>query len=54
MKLPEMPTLREGAVRWRQFHGHFECLGFVSEATSSGGSEYRCLFSSIPVWYHHR
>jgi len=41
-------------LRWRQFDGHFECLGFAGEATSSVGSEYRCLFSSVPVWYHHR
>jgi len=44
----------EGFLRWRQFDGHSECLGFAGEATSSVGSKYRCLFSSVPVWYHHR
>ncbi|MFH1921736.1 MAG: hypothetical protein ABIP48_17875, partial [Planctomycetota bacterium] len=42
------------SVRWRQFDGHFECLGFLDEARYTVGSEYRCLFSSVPVWYHHR
>ena len=50
----EVDMVIGGSVRWRQFDGHFECLGFVREVTSSGGSEYRCLFSSVPVWYHHR
>ena len=45
-----------GALRRRQFDGHFGCLRLTGEATSLGSSEYGCLFSSVPFFggNHHR
>ena len=32
-------------LSWRQFDEHSKCLGFLGEAKSTGGSQYRFLFS---------
>jgi len=37
------------SVRWRQFHGQSECLRLLGKVTFPGGSEYRCLFSVVPI-----
>jgi hypothetical protein len=36
-------------LRWRQFHGQSECLRLMGKGTFPGASEYRCLFSVVPV-----
>ena len=36
-------------LRWRQFHGQSECLRLSGKVTFLGGSEYRCLFSVVPI-----
>jgi hypothetical protein len=36
-------------VRWLQFDGQLKCLRLVGKVTFSGGSKYRCLFSSVPI-----
>jgi hypothetical protein len=37
------------AVRWRQFRGQSGCFRLLGKGTFPGGSEYRCLFSAVPV-----
>jgi hypothetical protein len=44
-----LPNALLGIMRWLQFDGQLKCLRLWGKVTSPGGSEYRCLFSVVPV-----